>query len=216
LADYQTYTAWGGSGGANIIGLASNTTYCIYAKATQGKFTESAYGPSSSAATVGQQISYCLYTVSCGSGSSVSFTGIVPASITSGSNTIKVDFATNANAGGKVYVYSANGGLKSLTASSYTIGLSANQVNLGSASEGFGAQASSSQTTGGPLQVVPPYDGTVDTVGKLNTTVSELLTSANPLTGGNGITTLKLLTSNTTPSAPDYADTLTFIAAATF
>src|SRR6478609_8209861 len=40
--DYQTYSTWGGSGGANMIGLAPSTTYYVRAKATQGKFTESA------------------------------------------------------------------------------------------------------------------------------------------------------------------------------
>src|SRR5665213_218929 len=45
LTDYQTYSAWT-SGASNIIGLSSSTTYYIRAKATQGQFTESVYGPS--------------------------------------------------------------------------------------------------------------------------------------------------------------------------
>jgi hypothetical protein len=219
LADYQTYAAWGGASGANIIGLSANTTYYLRAKATQGKFTESGYGPSSSAATVAQQLSFCLYTAAncVGGGSTVSFTGVVPDTITDGSNNIKVDFATNANSGGKVYIYSLNAGLKSPAASDYLVGLSSPQVDLSSASEGFGAQiASVSQSTGGPLSKVSPYDGSAQLVGRLNTTVSELLNSANPLTGGTGSTTLKLLASKATPSANDYADTLTLIAAASF
>jgi hypothetical protein len=215
LTDYQTYTAWGGASGTTIIGLSSTTTYYIRAKATQGKFTESGYGPSSNAATIGQQMSFCLYTVSCGSASSVSFSGVVANSIASGSSTIKTYFDTNANSGGKMYVYSANGGLKSTHASNYTIGLSGNQVNLSSASEGFGAQSTATQTSGSLLPVFP-YDGTPNTVGKLNTTISEIFTTSGPLVGGLGTTTLMLLTSSSTPSASDYADTLTFIAAAAF
>src|SRR5581483_6281823 len=44
VADYQTYAAWGGSGGSIVTTLSPSTTYYLRAKATQGKFTESAYG----------------------------------------------------------------------------------------------------------------------------------------------------------------------------
>jgi hypothetical protein len=39
--DYQTYAAWGGGSGFNVIGLAPNTTYKIKVKSFQGKFSES-------------------------------------------------------------------------------------------------------------------------------------------------------------------------------
>jgi hypothetical protein len=219
LADYQTYAAWGGSGGSNILGLSASTTYYLRAKATQGKFTESAYGPSSSAATIAAQtLSFCLYTgANCAAGgSSVSFSGITPGTVASASNTLKVDFDTNASGGGKVYIYSLNAGLKSLKASNYTIGLSSSQVNLDSASEGFGAQASGSQSSGGPFTAVSPYNGSTNTVGKINTTVSEVVSSSAAVSGGLGTITLKLLTATATPAADDYTDIITLIAAASF
>ncbi|MBA3757843.1 hypothetical protein H0X09_03190 [Candidatus Saccharibacteria bacterium] len=430
VADYQTYATWGGASGANIIGLSASTTYYIRSKATQGQFTESGYGPSSSAATVGQSISFCLYTgASCGvpssspvfaaagvesaadggnptpgypsgiasgnllllqvqtkdnaipttpsgwtsiasaaiwggrstifaksaagtengtltvtsnvvagnlayariyrftdwkndstmannfegfstsqdsatpmtdagvtttaakrlavqfihSGAAVSlgnFTGetggdwteaiaevsttvaddgtlqlqtadmassgtinggsqttsapwgihgfailpstalkiafgnLPPATVTSSPNNLGVDFATNANLGGEVYIYSNNGGLLS-SAVSYT--LSSATADLTAANEGFGAQIGSvSQSSGGPLTKQSPFDGTSNNVGVLSTTISSLLTSGAPLTGGTASVSLKAKPAISTPAANDYAEILTVIAAAKF
>lgn len=215
-ADYQTYSAWGGGSGTNIIGLAANTTYYLRAKATQGQFTESAYGPASSAATAGQSISFCLYTSgSCaGGGNSVAFGGLLASSITSAPNNINTDFATNANFGGNVYVYSLNGGLKSSSVN-YTIPSST--ADLSSASQGYGAQiTSASQTAGGPLNKVTPYNNSGNNVGALSTTYETIFTSSVPITGGSGSVQLKVKPSATTPIATDYADTITFVAAASF
>ncbi len=217
LTDYQTYSAWGGAGGANIIGLASNTTYYIRAKATQGKFTESAYGPSSNSATVGQSLSFCLYSsANCGSGgNTVAFGGLLPATVTNAPNNIGLDFATNANAGGNVYIYSLNGGLKSVSAGNYL--LPSVTGDLSSLNEGFGAQiVSYGQTTGGPLLKVSPYDQSGSNVGQVNSSIASLLSSAAPLTGGTGAVQLKVRPSNITPAATDYAETITLIAAASF
>lgn len=216
LADYQTYSAWGSGSGQNMIGLAPNTTYCVRAKATQGQFTESGYGPSSSAATVGQQLSFCLYSnANCGAGGNTeAFGALTPGSVANSPTNIGVDFATNADAGGKVYVYSANGGLKS-TRVGYTI--TSATANLAAVNEGFGAQiASVSQTSGGPLSKVSPYNGSSNNVGALNTTVTQLLETLNPIVGGTSAVQLQVRASGTTPAATDYADTLTFIAAAAF
>lgn len=217
LTNYQTYTAWGGGSGANIIGLASNTTYCIRAKATQGEFTESAYGPSSSAATVGQQLSFCLYSnANCAAGgNTVAFSGLLPATVTNAPNNIGVDFATNADAGGNVYIYSLNGGLKSVSAGNYI--LASATADLSSVSEGFGGQiASVSQSSGGPFSKVSPFNGSSNNVGLINSSIATIFTSAAPLTGGTGAVQLKVRPSNTTPSATDYAETITFVAAASF
>ena len=214
-AQYQTYTNWGGSSGANIIGLTAGTTYCMFSKATQGKFTESAWGPSSSAATVGQQISFCVYTGgSCvGSTNSINFGSLLANTVASSSN-IGIDFATNADSGGNVYIYSANGGLRS-TAAGFT--LSSSTADLSSASSGFGAQETSvSQTSGGPLNELSPYNGTGNNVGALGTSITTLLTSTSPLVGGSAVFQLKAKPSAITPEAPDYAETITVIAAAAF
>lgn len=216
-AEYQTYSSWGGASGTTIIGLSSSTTYYIRAKATQGKFTESAYGPSSSAATVGQQLSYCVYnnaSSSCGSGNSIAFSSLLAGSVTDSPTNIGVDFASNANSGGNVYIYSAFGGLKS-TAANFT--LSSATGDLTSLSSGFGAQiASVTQTSGGPLNKVSPYNGSSNNVGIIGTSINTILTTANPIVGGKGAIQLKAKVANTTPAANDYADTITLIAAAAF
>lgn len=216
LADYQTYSVWGGASGANIIGLSPSTTYYLRAKATQGKFTESGYGPSSSAATAGASLSFCLYSgANCGAGgSSVAFGVVLPASVTNSPNNIGLDFATNADLGGRVYIYSVNGGLKT-TQANYTI--TSATADLSSVSEGFGAQiASVSQGSGGPLNKVSPYNGSSNNVGLLSTSINTILSSPAPLTGGTAAIQLKAKASNTTPAATDYSETLTLIAAATF
>jgi hypothetical protein len=217
LTDYQTYTTWGGASGANIIGLSSNTTYCIRAKATQGKYTESAYGPNTSAATVGQQLSFCLYSnANCAAGgNTVAFSGLLPATVTNAPNNIGLDFATNANAGGNVYIYSLNGGLKSISAGNYL--LASATADLSAVSEGFGGQiASVTQSSGGPFSKVSPFDGASNNVGLINSSIVTIFTSASPLTGGSGTVQLKVRPSNATPSATDYAETITFVAAASF
>jgi hypothetical protein len=47
--DWQTYSAWGGASGAFVSRLTNNTTYKIRAKARVGNYTESGWGPASSA-----------------------------------------------------------------------------------------------------------------------------------------------------------------------
>jgi hypothetical protein len=217
LADYKTYSAWGSSGGSNIIGLANNTTYYLRAKATQGPLTESDYGPSANASTVGQSLSFCLYTgANCAAGgNSVAFGNLPTTTVSDSPSNIKVDFTTNGNFGGKIYIYSTNGGLKSVSAGNYTI--SSATADLSSASQGFGGRVTAaSESSGGPLAAVSPYDGASNNVGILGTTIKELLSSANPLVGGSGSLVIKVKPGVTTPPATDYSDILTLIAAATF
>jgi hypothetical protein len=226
-ADYQNYAAWGSSSGINIIGLTSNTSYYVHAKAAQhlfnspvgGRYTESGYGPSSNAATSGQQFSFCLYgnySSDCDGNNAIAFGGLTAGNISNSSTNIGVDFATNANSGGKVYIYSVNGGLKS-THTGTTIISALPSADLSSASSGFGAQiATVRQDSGGPFSKVSPYDGSASVVGGLGTSVSEILTSSNPLVGGRAAIQLKAKPSTVTPAATDYTETLTVIAAAIF
>jgi predicted secreted protein len=218
LTDYQTYSLWGSGTGTTIIGLSANTTYYIRAKATQGQFTESAYGPSSNAATVGQQISFCTYSTSgsCGGSNSVSLGALVAGNISNSSTNIGVNFATNANSGGNVYIYSSHGALVSTVAPGSPI-TSATTANLGADPQGFGAQiASVSQSSGGPLNKVAPYDGSANSIGILSTNINTVLSASSSLVGGTAAIQLKAKPSATTAAAPDYAEVLTLIAAAAF
>ena len=209
-ADYQLYSAWGGSGGGNIIGLTPGTTYYVRAKATQGKFTESAYGPSSNAVTSAQQISFCLYTVSCGSGSSVTFSGLVAGTPATGSSNIGVNFSTNADSGGSIYIYSSNGALVSTIHPGSPI--TSATADLSTAAQGFGARVASATS----LTAATPYDGIGTHVGVLATTVSTILNAVSPVSSSTASIQLQAKVSNTTLAATDYADTITVIAAARF
>jgi hypothetical protein len=211
-SDYQLYSTWGGSGGANIIGLTGSTTYCLRAKATQGNFTESGYGPSSSAATAGQQISFCTYSTSgiCGGSNSVTFGAMLAGNISTSTTNIGVDFATNADSGGSVYIYSANGSLKSTNAPASPITSSSGNISL--SSQGYGAQITSISQ----LTKVSPYSSSGNTVGILSTSVNTILNTSSPVTAGSAAIQLQAKPANTTPAATDYADTLTLIAAAAF
>lgn len=211
-ADYQLYSSWGGSSGATIIGLSSSTTYYIRAKATQGQFTESAYGPSSSAATVGQQLSFCTYSTSgsCGGSNSVSFSSLLAGNISNSTTNIGVDFATNANSGGNVYIYSANGALTSTNRPGSPI--TSATGNISSASQGYGAQV----VNVSQLTKEPPYDQSGNTIGILSTNVNTILSVSAPVTAGTAAIQLQAKASNTTKAASDYADILTLIAAAAF
>lgn len=209
IEDYQTYTVWGGGTGFDIIGLAPSTTYKVKAKAFQGKFSESGYGPTASAATVSSQLSFSLST------NTVNFGSLTVNTVNSSPANIDANFATNATSGGTVYISGANAGLTSAVAS-HTIG--AVSGDLSSLAEGFGAQGVSvTQSAGGPLTLVSPYSTlTGNVVGVIDTTIRSMFDSVGPITGGVGTFVLKAKPSAVTPSAADYAETLTIIAAGRF
>lgn len=219
--DFQTYTSWGGASGTYIIGLIPSTTYAVKAKSTQGNYTESGLGPSASAATVDSQIAM---DIDIGGGSdpgetaapySINVGDLNIGSPTTATNRVWIDFDTNANNGGSVYVHDQNTGLKSTTFN-YTI--TSATADLTSASEGYGAQvATVNQTNGGPLAKIAPYNGTSSSVGVLDTTVREIFwSSGSRIVGGRGSFQIIARASGATPAADDYTDTLTVIASAAF
>jgi hypothetical protein len=83
--------------------------------------------------------------------------------------------------------------------------------------EGFGAQtASATQTTGGPLAAVAPYNGAGNNVGVTDNLIRQIFSTPGPVTGGRGSFILKAKTQGITPSSNDYTEILTAIAAASF
>ena len=148
-------------------------------------------------------------------GEILNFGSVSLGSVNTASNRIWMDIDTNAESGGYVYIYSANNGLLSAH-TSHTI--SSVTGNLAALSEGFGIQNNSAtQTSGGPLTALSPYNGAADNVGIVNSTIRELYsTGTNPIVGGRASVTLKMKPSASTPASSDYSDTLTLIAAGTF
>ncbi len=219
IEDFQTYTNWGGAGGENIIGLDANTNYKVKVKARQGLYTESPLGPEASASTSQLSLSFDIDIASTdtetGAPYVIDFGSLTSGSVNTAVNKVWIDLATNAEMGGLVFIYDANTGLKSNSVN-YTI--SSTTTNLSGASEGFGLRGdTASEAGGGPMLISSPYDGADDNVGLVDTNVREISSSSqNPVTGGRVSFLLKAKSSDTTPAATDYIDTLTIIAAASF
>lgn len=207
--DYQTYALWGGANGFDIIGLLSGTTYKVKVKTFQGRFSESGYGPTATAATVNSQLSFSLST------NTINFGSLVANTVNSSPSNVDVNFSTNAANGGTVYISGINAGLESETADHTITAVSGNLVAL---DQGFGAQGVSvTQSAGGPLTLVAPYSTVAgDVVGVVDTTLRSIFDSVGPITGGSGSFVLKAKPSVVTPSAADYSETLTMIAAGRF
>lgn len=216
--DYQTYANWGGASGELVIGLLSSTTYRVKVKAMQGKFTETGYGPEASAATVAPMLSFDIDVAETDTDTeppfAVTFGNLIANTVTDGPEKVWVDFATNGESGGKVYVSSANAGLSSVSAGS---AIPSATADLAVATSGYGAQGSSvSQSSGGPLAFVSPYNGASANVGVIDTSLREIFSSSAPIIGGRGSFLLKAKSSSITPAASDYADLLTVVVSASF
>jgi len=217
-AVYQTYADWGSATGEFVTGLTSNTTYKIKVKVVQTKYTETEYSAESSASTVAPNLSFDLDVSSTDSETSgpytLAFGTLATGSVTTAANRIWVDFETNADSGGFVYIYSNGTGLTSAEAP-YTI--TSATADLASANEGYGLRVNTvTQSAGGPLSAVSPYDGATENVGILNTTSRNILSSTAAITGGRASIFVKAKAYGLTPSASDYTDTVTIIASGTF
>ena len=220
IEDYQTYAQWGGSSGEYVIGLNPGLTYKIKVKSFQGKFTESGYSQESSATTQNVTLSFDIdvgttSTVETGAPYSVDLGDLNQGSVTTASDKVWIDLETNAENGGYTYIYDQYGGLRS-TATNYTI----TSVNgdLTAENEGFGVRGNTaSQSSGGPLTIESPYNGSGDIVGVLDTTIRKLFNTSNlPIVSARGSFEVKAKISNLTPASSDYSDLMTVIAAASF
>lgn len=215
VATYQTYAGWGSASGVWVVGLASNTTYSVKVRSWQGGFTGSPFGPVASAATVGPTITFTVGTsLTPTPPYAVAFSSLAAGVVSSGNATINVGLTTNAQSGGIVYIKSANAGLNSASAAAT---LATASADLSASQSGYGALVSSvSQASGGPLVATAPYNGTANNVGALSVVAHPVLTTSAPITTGASTITLKAKADSTTPSANDYTDTITLIAAMQF
>lgn len=213
--DWQTYAAWGSGSGEYIIGLVPDTEYKVKVKATQGDFTESAWGPEATESTNPVTLSFDIDIGEDANASSdapynLSIGSLTVGSVTTATDKVWVDVATNAEYGGFVYVYGTNNGLRSDN-TNYTI--TSATANLAAAEDGYGIQAANSSG----LTPVSPYDGSSDTVGAVNATIREVFnTASSAVINGRGSMTIKVKTSATTPASNDYTDILTLISSASF
>jgi hypothetical protein len=124
-----------------------------------------------------------------------------------------VDFSTNADSGGNVYIYSS-GALTSTAKPGTPINSvsAGSATNLGSTVKGYGAQVTGATS----LTVPAPYNSSGNIVGSLATIVQPILSSSTPVSSGSATIQLQAKADTLTKSASDYTDTITVVAAATF
>lgn len=208
VANYQTYASWGGASGTFIVGLSYNTTYKVKVAALQGSATGSAFGPTASAATSIQSVTFGINTsLTSTPPFSTTFTSLPAGSVVTANATITATITTNAEQGGEIVVKDQSTGLSSGSVS-YTIASAT--ADLSSANSGYGAQINSvSQTSGGPIAAVSPYNGSTNNVGQLKNAWQSLATFAAPVT--NGAVTFALMAKADTAAlaATDYSDVVT-------
>ena len=217
-SNYQIYAAWGGADGMLIVGLSSGTSYQVKAKAMQGGSTETAYGPTATAATLEPTLTFDIDVSPTDAKTSppyvVDFGTLSAGTVTNSSERVWVDFSTNAEHGGHVYVAGANGGLRS---ASMNYRIPAINGDMTAFSQGFGAQGSTAtQSAGGPFAISPAYDSTGTVVGVVDSTLREIFSAGAPTSGGRGSFVLKAKASSLTPAATDYQEILTVIASSDY
>lgn len=217
---YQTYADWGSGTGEYVIGLSPSTTYKIKVAAVQTKYTETEYSAETSASTTAPSLSFDIDIAPTDTETAgpyaVAFGNLAVGSVTTAPDKVWLDLDSNAEGGGFVYIYGSGTGLHSIAAN-HTIS-SLTTANLAGETEGYGIRKeSTTQSAGGPLTAVNPYNGTSENVGIVDTTTRTILNSSSvPITAGRASFLLKAITSTMTPAASDYREVLTVVASATF
>jgi hypothetical protein len=208
VSNYQSYAAWGGAGGFDILGLTQSTTYKVKVAALEGSNTGSAYGPTATSATQAPSVTLSLSTsLTSTPPFSVTFSSLPAGNVTTGDATIISSVTTNAVNGGSLVVNDQNNGLLS-TSKSFT--LASATADLGVAASGYGAQASgATQSSGGPVSLSSPYNLTSNSVGALATSKQSYAAWPGPVTAGGATLSLLAKSTTLTPAAADYSDVIT-------
>jgi hypothetical protein len=145
---------------------------------------------------------------------SVALGALTAGSVTTSGTNITASLTTDAEAGANVFVLGQYGGLYSPSKTYTILGTTG---NLASLTQGFGLQGvSATASSGGPFNLVSPYNGSSNNVGTDSTTFNEVLTTANEVQSGVGTIGLQAKISSLTPAATDYQEQLTFSASASF
>lgn len=214
---FQTYASWGSASGFDIIGLYPGTTYYVKTAAKRGVYQQGPWSGTANAATSNSSFTFSLVTTSQPTPPfSVDIGNLTAGNVTTSSDKVTATITTNATGGGLVYLYGTNNGLKSTYASNYVI--SSTSTDLASALEGYGARGTAvTETSGGPMRLISPYNGASNNVGVIDTAKRTLADSTlAPVSSGEVSFELQAKAKTTTPSATDYTDILTVIATGSF
>jgi len=205
---YQNYTAWGGATGSYMTGLSNSNTYEVKVAAMQGLYTNTEYGPYATSTTTAPSITFSI------SPTSINIGSLTPGSVVTSGTNVSASLTTDAETGANVFVIGEYGGLHS---PSKTHTISGYSGNLSTPAEGFGMQGvSATQSSGGPLSLVSPYNLSGNNVGPDTTYFSQILATSGEVQSGSGIIGLLAKASASTPPASDYQEQLTFSASPSF
>lgn len=214
--DIQSYTAWGGASGSYILGLSANTTYQLKVQSHRGSSTQSPYGPISSAATIEPSLSFDIDVAPTDTETAPPYTidigDIAINTVQQAPDYIWVDLDTNGQNGAVIYMKGTNGSL--LTSAGNSI--ASVTGNLTALTKGYGVQSvSTSQTSLGPLTAIAPYNGTLNNVGIMSTSLTPVYSSIGPIQGGRGQIAIKTKIDAVTEASDNYSETITAIAVPT-
>ncbi len=205
---YQSYTAWGSSLGFNIVGLTPNTQYEVKVSVMQGKFTNTEYGPYSTASTASLTLAFSI------SSNSTTVPAIIPGGSIVVSPTLIFNYSTNALSGGSIYMIGKNDGFYSPSLNykipSYT-------GNLASQSQGFGIQFSNAiQVTGGPFNIDASFNVSGNNIMAETSNYQQVLYSSSAINGAQADADIQVRANKTAPPANDYTEVLIFTAVANY
>jgi hypothetical protein len=215
---WQTYTNWNGVSGFNIVGLSPGVTYTVKVKARQGDFTETDYSPTAAAATSNPSLTFDIDVAPSDQSTSppylINFT-LDPGVVATAADKTWATLDTNATNGGAIFVSDTNGGLISNNTGGTVITSSTADL---SSSNGYGIQGSTiAEVSGGPMEILSPYNGASNNVGVLDTSTRAVFDSSNsPVTSGRVSFSIKAKAGSTSPASNDYSDVLTVLASANY
>ncbi|MCB9823625.1 hypothetical protein H6802_01580 [Candidatus Nomurabacteria bacterium] len=196
--DYRTYAGWGGSGGTLILGLSPSSSYVAKVKALNGDFTETLYGPESSA--VETVVPFISLSVS----SSVSEFGVLSANEIKSASSVDLSVTTNAESGYSLSVNGTGSGVQPGLYNGVGNVIVSQDTVLSVGTEGYGAQGSSGTAT-----ISSKYDLAGDFVGSLDLSPQELASNSVPVSGDSSTITFKASISGNTV-AGEYEDIVYF------
>ncbi|MFQ5493281.1 MAG: hypothetical protein ACE5DX_03935 [Candidatus Dojkabacteria bacterium] len=212
----------------NVLGLLTDTTYQVSASALSGDFTGTRFSTTDSATTVSTTISFDLDIASTDIDSSAPYAvdlgELFSVSVTTATDMIWVDLATNAFNGANVFVRDTNGELTSSLTGETVPSESEDLATDPNSNGGYGLKISTSTESAlGPLQ----EGSTHSTVGAhevgaiTSTNVAILFTdttgsNVGPLLAGRASILIKARAANTDVAAGDLSDDVTFIAVSNF
>lgn len=201
----------------NVIGIQSDTTWYVMARALSGDFTETGFSPIKNAATQLPTITGDIDIASTDTETTSPYEislGTLTQTVTEASDYLWVDMSTNAQQGISAYLSDSNTGLYSADAN-FTISSEDEDLDIGDSDGGFGLQAlNASQDSGGVLLTESNFSLINNVVKGISPTPQRVFYTEDnspnqgPITNGRGQITIKARSAIAVP-AGSYSTVVT-------